>query len=91
MLERKVISRSSLLLPPFAQDWSIQMDLIRTAYGQAGFTPEHINTGAVIVTGEAARRSNARRFIERPGGAAMFMNREKKILRRAKEEKSDGH
>ncbi len=67
VLERKVISRSSLLLPPFAQDWSIQMDLIRTAYGQAGLTPEHIDTGAVMVTGKAARRSKARRYIERPG------------------------
>ena len=95
VLERKVISRSSVLLTPFTQDWSIQMepltDPIRTAYGQAGFTPEHIDTGAVIVNGNAARRSNARRFIERPGGAAMFMNREKKIMRRAGEERSDGH
>ncbi len=95
VLERKVISHSSVLLTPFTQDWAIQMepltDLIRNAYGQAGFTPEQIDTGAVIVTGNAARRSNARRFIERPGGAAMFMNREKKIVRRAREERCDGH
>ena len=69
VLERKVISRSSVLLTPFTQDWAIQMEPLTdpTAYGQSGLTPERIDTGAVMVTGEAARRSKARRFIERPG------------------------
>jgi ethanolamine utilization protein EutA len=34
--------------------------LIDTAYDAAGLKPEHVDTGAIILTGEAIRRNNAR-------------------------------
>ncbi len=68
VLERRVLSHSAVLLTPFTQDWTIELeplkDLIQTAYEQAGLTPQDIDTGAVIITGEAARRHNARRIAD---------------------------
>lgn len=68
VLERKVLSRSAVLMTPFSEDWTIDPEplkkLIRTAFEQAGLAPQEIDTGAVIITGEAARRRNARRIAE---------------------------
>jgi ethanolamine utilization protein EutA len=70
VIARAVISRSPVLLTPFSANRDIDSTPIRTlideAYGSAGLVPEDIDTGAVIVTGEAARRDNAARI------AAMF-------------------
>jgi ethanolamine utilization protein EutA len=63
VLERRVIARSPVLFTPFAGDWNIRADplreLIDLTFQQAGLRREQIDTGAVIITGEAARRSNA--------------------------------
>ena len=68
VLDRKVISRSRVLLTPFTADWAIQpeplRELIRTGFEDAGLTPNDIDTGAVIITGQAARRANARKIAE---------------------------
>ena len=68
VLERKVISRSPVLLTPFSGDWSIEAgplkELIDSTFREAGLTREQVDTGAVIITGEAARRDNARRIAE---------------------------
>lgn len=68
ILEREILSRSAVLLTPFAQDGAIEpeplQDLIHNAFQQAGLTPQEIDTGAVIMTGEAARRRNARRIAD---------------------------
>lgn len=34
--------------------------LVDTAYQEAGISPDHVDTGAIILTGEAIRRDNAR-------------------------------
>jgi len=63
VLERNVIARSPILLTPFSGDWNIEAepleDLIDSTFEQAGLTRADIDTGAVIITGEAARRDNA--------------------------------
>ncbi len=68
VLERSVLSRSPVLLTPFSQDWTIETqplkELINKSFEQAGLGPDDIDTGAVIITGEAARRSNARSIVE---------------------------
>ncbi|MCH6546234.1 MAG: ethanolamine ammonia-lyase reactivating factor EutA, partial [Deltaproteobacteria bacterium] len=68
VLERKVLSRSPVLLTPFSRDWTIEMTplerLVQTSFEQAGLKPEEVDTGAVIITGEAARRSNAKNIVE---------------------------
>ncbi|MET0500759.1 MAG: ethanolamine ammonia-lyase reactivating factor EutA, partial [Candidatus Binatia bacterium] len=68
VLERVVLARSPILLTPFAGDWNIQAEplreLIDSTFEEAGLTREQIDTGAVIITGEAARRDNAAKIAE---------------------------
>src|SRR5215510_8475807 len=68
VLERNVIARSRILLTPFTGDWNIEAGplkaLVDTTFKEAGLTREEIDTGAVIITGEAARRDNAAKIAE---------------------------
>jgi ethanolamine utilization protein EutA len=68
ILERKLIARSPVLLTPFTGDWHIEAgplaELIDNSFQQAGLSRENIDTGAVIITGEAARRENAQKIAE---------------------------
>ncbi|MSP97076.1 MAG: reactivating factor for ethanolamine ammonia lyase [Betaproteobacteria bacterium] len=61
---RDEIWRSPVLLTPYREDYSIDDaalgDFIRKGYAAAGVTAEKIDTGAVILTGEALKRTNAR-------------------------------
>jgi ethanolamine utilization protein EutA len=62
--ERVVLFRSEVLLTPYRDDTSIDATalgaFIERQYALAGLTPEAIDTGALILTGVAVRRSNAR-------------------------------
>jgi ethanolamine utilization protein EutA len=68
ILERSVIARSPILLTPFAQDWSIEVEplreLVESTFRTAQLKRDDIDTGAVIITGEAARRDNASKIAE---------------------------
>ena len=68
VLERNVIARSAILLTPFSGDWNIEAgplkELVEATFQQAGLTRDDIDTGAVIITGEAARRDNAQKIAE---------------------------
>jgi ethanolamine utilization protein EutA (predicted chaperonin) len=69
ILERKVIARSPVLLTPFKENWNIEAGplerLIDESFRNAGLSRENIDTGAVIITGEAAREraENRRTFL----------------------------
>lgn len=62
--EREVVHESDVLLTPYASDMSIDAaalgSFIDSQYAQAGIDPANIDTGALILTGVAVRRSNAR-------------------------------
>ena len=62
--EREVVHESDVLLTPYADDQTIDAhalgDFIDRQYQLAGVEPEAIDTGALILTGVAVRRSNAR-------------------------------
>src|SRR6266436_3277706 len=62
--ERKVVHESEILLTPYADDATIDAAalgaFIDGQYELAGVDPEAIDTGALILTGVAVRRSNAR-------------------------------
>ena len=64
VVARDVLWRSPILLTPYRSDYTIDAEELREffsgAYKQAGLTPEDIDTGAVILTGEALKRNNAR-------------------------------
>jgi ethanolamine utilization protein EutA len=68
VLERQVIARSPILLTPFSGDWNIEAEplraLIEATFAEAGLSRDDIDTGAVIITGEAARRDNAAKIAE---------------------------
>ena len=62
--ERVVLHESEVLLTPYADDQAIDADALRVfidrQYRLAGVTPEQIDSGALILTGVAVRRRNAR-------------------------------
>jgi ethanolamine utilization protein EutA len=68
VLERHVIARSPILLTPFSGDWNIEAgplkELVDATFDDAGLAREDIDSGAVIITGEAARRDNAQKIAE---------------------------
>lgn len=68
VVERDVIARSRILLTPFSGDWNIEAEplkkLVDLTFEEAGLTRDQIDTGAVIITGEAARRDNAAKIAE---------------------------
>ena len=61
---REVVWRSPIILTPYRSDYTIDAEALKhffdEAYAQAGLKPEDIDSGAVILTGEALKRSNAR-------------------------------
>jgi ethanolamine utilization protein EutA len=62
--EREVLHESEVLLTPYADDMTIDAAalgaFIDRQYALAGIAPDAIDTGALILTGVAVRRSNAR-------------------------------
>jgi len=64
MVERKVLWKSPILLTPFLPDGTIDAAalgaFVRRSHAEAGIAPEAVDTGAVILTGEAIKRTNAR-------------------------------
>jgi ethanolamine utilization protein EutA len=69
VVEREVLHRSPILLTPYrADDGLIDVDalerFVADAYAAANLTPRDIDTGAVILTGAALERANARAVAE---------------------------
>jgi ethanolamine utilization protein EutA len=68
IVDREVLWRSPVLLTPYLPDNTIDADAIHAfladAYRCAGLAPDDIDTGAVILTGEALKRHNARTLAE---------------------------
>ena len=67
-VSREQLYQSPVSLTPYARDGLIDKDalaaIIDDAYRAAKMTPEHVDTGAVILTGEALRRENSRHIAE---------------------------
>ena len=63
MVERTVIHRSDVILTPYSSRSRIDTEalaaFIDRSYRDAGWTRDTIDSGAVIATGEAARKENA--------------------------------
>ncbi|NCW17302.1 MAG: hypothetical protein EBW38_19125, partial [Rhodobacteraceae bacterium] len=61
--ERRVLHASRIMLTPYAEKNTIDAkalgDFIQQCHSEAGISPDEIDTGALILTGVAARRSNA--------------------------------
>jgi ethanolamine utilization protein EutA len=65
---REIVWRSPIILTPFLSDGAIDAaelgEFIRTCYRDAGFAQSDVGGGAVILTGEAIKRKNARAIDE---------------------------
>ena len=65
---REVLYRSPIMLTPYISATKIDTDkvndFIHAAYKDAGLTPEDVDTGAVIITGEALKKENAQPIVE---------------------------
>jgi len=65
--EREVFFRSRILLTPYLSGTLIDTDkvknFIHNAYREAGLGPGDIDTGAVIITGEALKKENAQPIV----------------------------
>lgn len=63
VVNREIIHESPILLTPYLDKTTIDTaklgDFIEQAYRNAGVTPSDIDTGALIVTGEATKKKNA--------------------------------
>jgi ethanolamine utilization protein EutA len=64
VVERKILWQSPILLTPYRPDYTIDVDelagFIGGCYAYAGIEREQVDSGAVILTGEALKRRNAR-------------------------------
>ena len=64
VIERRILWKSPILLTPFLPDGSIDAAalaaFVARGYAQAGLAANDVDSGAVILTGEAIKRSNAR-------------------------------
>ena len=65
---RDILYRSRIMLTPYLSETLIDTDqvkrFIEEAYKEAGLTPEQIDTGAIIITGEALKKENAQPIVE---------------------------
>ena len=63
VIKREIVYESPIMLTPYLDKTTIDTDqlndFIHEAYGRAGLTRNDIDTGALIVTGEAAKKKNA--------------------------------
>ena len=67
VINREIIHESPILLTPYLDKTTIDTeqlgDFIHEAYRKADLTPEDIDTGAIIVTGEATKKKNAEAIV----------------------------
>lgn len=63
IVDKQVIYKSPVYLTPLTTpvliDGQRVREIVAREYRQAGFTPDDVDTGAVIITGESARKENA--------------------------------
>lgn len=63
VVDRQTLYQSPILLTPYTHDNLINTErlerFIADSYAEAGFTPEDVDSGAIILTGEAIKRRNA--------------------------------
>lgn len=68
IVSRDILFKSKIILTPFLEDGTIDSialgAFINAQYIEAGLTPDMVDTGAVILTGEAIKRRNAEAIAE---------------------------
>lgn len=74
IIDKKVIYKSDIYFTPLISHNEIDgakiRKIIEAEYEKAGITPGELDTGAVIITGETARKENAREVLNNLSGLA---------------------
>ena len=69
LVDRNVLYESEIIFTPLIDRYTIDVEAIiefcKEEYQKAGFFPEDVQTGAVIVTGETAKKQNAEEIVKR--------------------------
>jgi len=69
LVDREVLYESEIIFTPLLDRYTIDVESIvefcKEEYQKAGYTPEDVQTGAVIVTGETAKKQNAEEIVKR--------------------------
>jgi ethanolamine utilization protein EutA len=72
--DRKVIYQSPIVFTPLIDAQTIDAaklnEIVRSEYANAGVDPKHVETGAVIITGETAKKKNADEILRALSGLA---------------------
>ena len=72
--DRKVIYQSPIVFTPLIDSETIDADklnqIVRSEYASAGVNPSQVETGAVIITGETAKKKNADEILRALSGLA---------------------
>lgn len=72
--DKTVLYQSPIVFTPLADRQTIDvpglMEIIKGQYRAAGIDPQEVETGAVIITGEAAKKQNASEILQALGGMA---------------------
>ncbi len=67
VVHREVLYRSPILLTPFVDETTIDVDslgtFVKDSYAESGIAQEDVDTGAVICTGEAVRKVNSEAIV----------------------------
>lgn len=74
IVDKEVVYRSPVYFTPLVSDTRLDgakiREIVEKEYKTAGVTPEMLQTGAVIITGETARKENAREVLDALVGLA---------------------
>lgn len=74
IVDKEVIYKSKVYLTPLTTpvliDGEAVREIVAREFRSAGFTPADVDTGAVIITGESARKENAAAVLEKLSGFA---------------------
>jgi ethanolamine utilization protein EutA len=66
--ERRVLYESPILLTPYVSGTLIDTDALKSfveeTYSAAGMEPQDVDTGAIIITGEALKKENSQPIVE---------------------------
>src|SRR5512133_2365444 len=72
--DKAVLYQSPIVFTPLADHQTIDvprlMQIIQHEYNEAGIDPKSVETGAVIITGETAKKNNADEILQALGGMA---------------------
>lgn len=74
IVDKQILFKSDVHFTPMVNDNVLDSERIRgiveLEYKNSGFTPKQVSTGAVIITGEAARKHNAEEILNMLSGLA---------------------